>query len=259
MWAACAEVLFSDTEAGILILEDLGDDIFARWIESHPQDAPQLYRAAIDVLAALHNQAPPDGLQRLDPETGAQMVDLIADWYAPGADISQIQASLVTAFCEFADGPYVLALRDYHAENLIWLPDQHGVARVGLLDFQDALLAHPVYDLVSLLRDARRDVDPGLRADMIAYFAQGTQLPPAAVRGAFAVLGVQRNLRILGIFARLSLRDGKTRYLRLIPRVWAHLVDDLNHPGLAALRSAVLRNLPEPDAETLNRLAGANA
>ncbi|WP_377510066.1 aminoglycoside phosphotransferase family protein [Octadecabacter sp. R77987] len=253
------EVLFSDTEAGILILEDLGDDIFARWIESHPQDAPQLYRAAIDVLAALHNQAPPDGLQRLDPETGAQMVDLIADWYAPGADISQIQASLVTAFCEFADGPYVLALRDYHAENLIWLPDQHGVARVGLLDFQDALLAHPVYDLVSLLRDARRDVDPGLRADMIAYFAQGTQLPPAAVRGAFAVLGVQRNLRILGIFARLSLRDGKTRYLRLIPRVWAHLVDDLNHPGLAALRSAVLRNLPEPDAETLNRLAGANA
>lgn len=250
---------FADTDAGILILEDLGDNDFARWIDSHPQDTAQLYRAAIDILVALHRHKTPAGLQRLDPKTGAQMVGLISDWYAPGTDMSAIQTCLATTLQQLADGPYVLALRDYHAENLIWRPDHHGASRVGLLDFQDALLAHPVYDLVSLLRDARRDVDPKLRAEMIAYFTRESALNDAAVSGAFAAIGVQRNLRILGVFARLSLRDGKARYLDYLPRVWAHLLDDLRHPALAELQDIMWRRLPEPNAATLARLRGADA
>ena len=250
---------FADTDAGILILEDLGDDDFARWSESHPQDTAQLYRAAIDVLVTLHRHKTPAGLQRLDPIAGAQMVGLVSDWYAPGTDMSAIQTCLATTLRQFADGPYVLALRDYHAENLIWRPDHHSASRVGLLDFQDALLAHPVYDLVSLLRDARRDVDPKLRAEMIAYFTRESAMNDGAVSSAFAAIGVQRNLRILGIFARLSLRDGKVRYLDYLPRVWAHLLDDLRHPGLAELQDIVLRQLPEPNIATLARLRGADA
>ncbi|MEJ6477645.1 MAG: phosphotransferase, partial [Octadecabacter sp.] len=127
------------------------------------------------------------------------------------------------------------------------------------LDFQDALLAPPAYDLVSLLRDARRDISPQLRANTRDYFARQTGMEPTALGQACAVLGVQRNLRILGIFARLAQRDGKRRYIDLIPRVWAHLMDDLDHPDLKDLREIILRVLPEPDAETLLLLGKANA
>ena len=259
---AAPRVFFADTELGLLILEDLGDDLFARWLETHPQDAEVLYRAAVDVLVAIGKTDPPSGLQRLDPKTAAQMTELATQWYATNAakdDQDAIITTLETALRRFADGPYTLALRDYHAENLVWRPKKSGTDRVGLLDFQDALLAHPAYDLVSLLRDARRDISPQLRTDTRDYFAGQTGMEPTALGQACAVLGVQRNLRILGIFARLAQRDGKRRYIDLIPRVWAHLMDDLDHPDLKDLREIILRVLPEPDAETLLLLGKANA
>ena len=128
-----------------------------------------------------------------------------------------------------------LALRDYHAENLIWRPERHGLDRVGLLDYQDAVLAPAEYDLVSLLRDARRDVAEPVAIAMTQRFARQSGKDLAAVQAAMACLGVQRNLRIMGIFARQARRDGKTRYLSLMPRVWGHIQRDLQHPALSEL------------------------
>jgi len=157
----------------------------------------------------------------------------------------------------------VLALRDYHAENLVWRGAGAGAARVGLLDFQDALAGHPAYDLVSLLEDARRDVSPDLAAAMTARYAEGARArDPGFDAEAFAAdaaaLAAQRNLKIVGIFARLNRRDGKPRYLSLIPRVWAHLRRDLANPALAPLRRVVERLIPEPTAEALAAAAAAS-
>jgi len=133
-----------------------------------------------------------------------------------------------------------LALRDYHAENLIWLPDREIDSRTGLLDFQDALFAHPAYDLVSLIEDARRDVAPDLAEPLKARFCKAAGLTDrAAFDAAYAVLGAQRNAKILGIFVRLAKRDGKARYLDLIPRVQAHFARDLAHPALRDVASLV--------------------
>ena len=148
----------------------------------------------------------------------------------------------------------VLALRDFHAENLIWLPERDGAARVGLLDFQDAFAGHPAYDLVSLLEDARRDVAPEVREAMVTHYIAGSGTDAAAFRTAFATSGAQRNLRILGVFARLSMHFGKPQYVALIPRVWAHLQADLADPALADLRDFLDGVLPAPDPDRLERI-----
>ncbi|MDG1281292.1 MAG: phosphotransferase, partial [Pseudorhodobacter sp.] len=141
---------------------------------------------------------------------------------------------------------------DYHAENLLWLPDRKGLARVGLLDFQLAQMGQPGYDLVSLLQDARRDVPPALEAQMIAQFSQGRADPDFTA--SYAVLGAQRALRILGIFARLCLVARKPGYLHLIPRVWGQLQRNLAHPALAPLAQLCTDALPAPTPENLERI-----
>jgi len=144
-----------------------------------------------------------------------------------------------------------LALRDFHAENLIWRPERQGNARFGLLDFQDAFIAPAGYDLISLLRDARRDVPPALHDAMIARFSAATGLDAGPLAAQLACLGVQRNLRILGVFARLARERGKTRYIAMLPRIWAHLKADLAHPALGDLRTVLTPILPDPDAARL--------
>jgi len=148
----------------------------------------------------------------------------------------------------------VLIQRDFHAENLLWLPNRTGVQRVGLLDFQDARTGHPAYDLVSLLKDARRDVPAKVERAMIARYVQNTNSDPRAFDAAYQLLGVQRNLRILGVFARLSLHFNKPHYVDLIPRTWAHLMQGLSHPALKKLRDQVLKDLPPPTPENLTVL-----
>ncbi|MBT8412558.1 MAG: phosphotransferase, partial [Octadecabacter sp.] len=138
----------------------------------------------------------------------------------------------------------VLSLRDFHAENLLWRPERLGLARVGLLDFQDAFLAHPAYDLASLLRDARRDVSHALTDPMIALFAQRRKIPEQDLRHAFHILAVQRNLRIIGIFERLEKRDGKSGYRKLLPRVFGHLQTDLSSPSMAGLQPLIKSAFP---------------
>jgi aminoglycoside/choline kinase family phosphotransferase len=237
---------------GLALLEDLGDAVFARVIDADPRMEPVLYDAAVDLLSALHRQPAPIGLPTLDAATLATMTAPAADWYAGGgmpqpALARSLSGALLPLLSSLSDRPPVLAHRDYHAENLIWLPDATGLHRVGVLDFQDAFAGPAAYDLVSLLEDARRDLAPGLRERLEARFAAATDTDPDALDRALAILGAQRNLRILGVFVRLARAHGKPRYLSLLPRVWRHLMRDLAHPDLDALRRIVTDSLPPPD------------
>lgn len=230
-----------DHASGLILLEDLGDDLFARVVR--PEIEADIYRAAVDVLVTLHKATPPRSIGSYGVEVMRHLAGLPAEWYGAKDGYLAELDTLLRATDNLMD---VVTLRDYHAENLIWLPDRDGVARVGLLDFQDAARGHPAYDLVSLLEDARRDVPDAIRTEMIRHYVTMTRRQPQTFARDFALLGAQRNLRILGVFARLSKRDGKARYLDLIPRVWSHLMRDLSHPALATLRAAVLRDLPQP-------------
>jgi aminoglycoside/choline kinase family phosphotransferase len=269
-------VLEADLDAGFLLLEDLGDALYARVCAADPAAETALYAAAVDLLGALHEAPPPavatgaGAAHPVPPYDAAVLLRearLAVDWWTAAAAAAPLSAdaaaeydALVLAACAGVEPDRrALVLRDYHAENLIWLPERTGVARVGLLDYQDALAGSPAYDLVSLLEDARRDTSADLRAAMTArYAAAARERDPRFCAEGFAAdaaaLAAQRNLKIVGIFARLWLRDGKPAYLDLIPRVWSHLTRDLAAPGLAALRGFVARHVPEPDAAALARL-----
>ncbi|EYD74175.1 putative phosphotransferase [Rubellimicrobium mesophilum DSM 19309] len=235
---------------GLLLLEDLGPTHMAAWLSDHPGEAPLLYGGAIDVLVRLQPAPPPEGLVALTPTRAAGMIAPLFEHYAPGTDprlAAELAGRLREALETHAPEATVLSLRDYHAENLVWRPEREGTDRLGLLDFQDAVLAPPEYDLTSLLRDARRDTDAELRAAMTRRFADLTGRSEGRVAAATAVLGLQRNLRILGIFARLARERGKPGYLALLPRVWAHIQGDLAHPALRRLEPSVRAAVPPPE------------
>ena len=251
------EILAADQTEGLLLLEDLGDDLVARVLESEPALAPQIYQRMTDLLVDLHRHAPPDWVLRLDGRELAHQVGLFAEYYpaaagAPGkgADVADIIAALHQDLAE--DMPPVLGLRDFHAENLIW----QGDAPLGILDFQDAVSVHPAYDLVSGLQDARRDVDAGIEAAQIARYIAATGVDGDRFRAAYALLGAQRSLRIMGIFTRLAQRDGKRRYLAFMPRVWDAIQRNLAHPALAPLARA-LQDIPAPTPQVIERIAQA--
>lgn len=255
----------ADLSAGFLILEDLGDDLFARVIPARAHEGT-LYAAAIDALAAIYRstfEAEPSAfgaswrIESYDDTALLAETHLFLDWYAPyrGAtpdaavrrDWDAAWAAVFPALGAHAPG---LNLRDFHAENLIWLPNRAGEASVGLLDFQDALFGHPAYDLVSLIEDARRDVPRDLAEPLTRRFFERAGLADrAAFDAAAAVLAAQRNAKILGIFVRLAQRDGKAKYLDLLPRVAAHFVRDISHPALAPVRGIVREIAPHVFAE----------
>ncbi|MGR3712847.1 MAG: aminoglycoside phosphotransferase family protein [Shimia sp.] len=253
------EIFTKDTAKGFLIIEDLGDDLFARIIPDAPDQERPLYEAATDVLLHIHSHDAPD-LEPFDAPVMADMVDLAFSWYAHGADVLWDEAfeTFAPAFRKILNDtiapPSVLMHRDYHAENLLWLPDRTGVAQVGLLDFQDAKLAHPAYDLVSLLQDARRDVPPALEAAMIARYVAASGQNAQDFNAAYHVLGAQRNLRIVGVFARLSMHFGKPHYVHMIPRVYAQLMRDIAHPALAPVAGTIRESLPQPTPIVLQKL-----
>ncbi|RMH50877.1 MAG: aminoglycoside phosphotransferase [Alphaproteobacteria bacterium] len=270
---AAPEPLAADPERGLLLLEDLGEGLFARVCARDPGREGELYAAAVDVLVALHRHAPPAaftmpwGAWPLRPYDMAALTaeaELLPEWYVraaagalPESARAAFRAALAEAVAPVAEAREVLVLRDYHAENLIWRPDRSGLGRVGLLDYQDALAGHPAYDLVSLIEDARRDTSPALRAAMLRRYARATGTSEAALGAACAALGAQRNAKIIGIFARLWLCDGKPQYLPLIPRVWDHLTRDLAQPGLEPLRRWVAAHVPPPTPAVLARIRGA--
>ena len=254
-------ILALDAEKGLILLEDLGDDLFARVLQRQPDLEAPLYELATDVLVHLRNSPVAEGLTQYSPTFLAEMITPVFDWYSVGLDTDpapfrdQAVSIFQDVLTRVLTGPACLSLRDYHAENLIWLPDRSGPARAGLLDFQDAFLGHPAYDLASLLKDARRDVPEDIEAAMIQRYVSATGVDEAEFRAAYHALGAQRNLRIIGIFARLCMHAGRTRYLGFLPRLWRYLLRDLATPGLESLQDLLRRALPELSSENLRKLS----
>ena len=235
-------LLHGDRARGLLLLEDLGHDTIAAAAASVPEDV--LYDAAVDVLVRLDRLTPPGGLTAMTPDVGAQMVAIAAQSYHP-CDPAPLVAAVRDALAAQAPEADRMALRDYHAENLIWRPDRSGTDRIGLLDFQDGFVAPRGYDLASLLRDVRRPVSPAQVTRQVGRFADAVGADRDRLEASLATLGAQRNLRILGVFARLA-QNGKPRYAALLPAVWDALLLDLAHPALTTLRGTVLGTLPPP-------------
>ncbi|MCY3983882.1 MAG: phosphotransferase [Roseovarius sp.] len=256
------EIISRNVEHGLLLLEDLGDDLFARVIERNGVPEELLYTEATDLLVRLHDLEPPD-LPPYDAVAATDLAMLAYDWYLPvgtGSDEGEsgefFGETMRRALSRHAPECDVTILRDYHAENLIWLKEREGIARVGLLDFQDANLGHRSYDLVSLLQDARRDVPEEIEDLMMARYIRATGQDREDFYAAYNCIGAQRNLRIVGIFTRLCARDGKSHYIDLIPRVWDYLQRNLSHPAVKEIRDVVMSSLPEPTPEILNRIKG---
>ncbi|HZP75807.1 MAG TPA: tRNA (adenosine(37)-N6)-threonylcarbamoyltransferase complex ATPase subunit type 1 TsaE [Pseudolabrys sp.] len=257
-------VLHADFTAGLLIIEDLGD---APVVDGDPP-APieERYGAAIDLLAALHQQSVSDALPlvgrpayklpRYDMDAMLIEVELLLDWYLPRMQTELAPAAreaFVTlwrdALALTLERPMTWVLRDFHSPNLMWLPERKSLARVGLLDFQDAVMGHPAYDVASILQDARVDVPEMMEISLLSRYMRARRAADATFDAPefarlYATLAAQRASKILGIFARLDRRDGKPQYLRHIPRVWGYLQRSLEHPALAPLKAWYAANVP---------------
>ncbi|MFK7874976.1 MAG: aminoglycoside phosphotransferase family protein [Paracoccaceae bacterium] len=253
------EIYQQDIPQGFLLLEDLGDGLLARILKRDPSQEVALYEAATDVLVHLHQAKTPD-LDTYNSHRSAPLAMLAWEWYAPQFFKLDTSANMTGYhFLQKLLDPLdadlsVLIHRDYHAENLLWLPERSSLKKVGLLDFQDAMLGHPAYDLVSILQDARRDVTTGTQTQMLTRFIKASSSDPAKFTEAYHILGLQRNLRILGGFARLRIRDAKTSYVDLIPRVWAYILTNLEALERSDLTKFITGTLPMPTPERLASL-----
>jgi tRNA threonylcarbamoyl adenosine modification protein YjeE len=257
----------ADLDAGFLITEDFGTAVV---IEGNPPvPIAERYEAATDMLAALHRESLPETLP-LAPhitytvppfDTDAMLVEigLMVEWYMPdrGAELSAEQrAQFVAMWRELLDRKAATAakswvLRDFHSPNIIWLGEREGIKRIGIIDFQDAVLGTGAYDLVSLLQDARIDVPEQIELNLFSRYIKARRAADETFDAAgfaelYAIMSAQRNTRLLGTFARLNRRDGKPQYLRHQPRIWTYLNRSLAHPALADFRQWYAANVPPP-------------
>jgi tRNA threonylcarbamoyl adenosine modification protein YjeE len=257
------QILHADRQNGFAVLEDFGDEFIVAG--TPPAAVEERYEAAVDVLTALHHQPLPERLPvepgvdyvlpRYDLDAMLIEVELLLDWYLPrlNAAASRTKREAFISLWRDAlrpaqEAPATWVLRDYHSPNLMWLPQREGIARVGLLDFQDAVMGPPAFDVASLLQDARVDIPEMLEIGLLSRYTRARLGEPGFDAPAFArlyaTLAAQRASKILGIFARLEKRDGKPQYLRHLPRVWGYLQRSLSHPALSALRAWYNVNIP---------------
>lgn len=248
-------VLGSNITNGFLLLEDLGDDLFSTVLKKQdagalPKKEEELYESAIDLLVEWYQKKAslvnPIQLQlsKYDSRLLLAETGLFSQWFLPqifdaekAAALSQEYNAIWGSILKTARLHYdYMVHRDYHADNLIWLPQRQGVKRVGLLDFQDAVYGDPAYDMVSLLEDARRDVSNNVLQHCMMGYLYGTKINKDRFMTAYSMLGAQRNCKIIGIFVRLAVRDNKKQYLEMLPRVWRHLQRDLEASELIPLR-----------------------
>lgn len=256
------EIFHAAPGQGFLIIEDFGDRLYGRMMTGG-EDVSEPMTAAVELLARVTERdwpasmpvpgGPDYRLASYDEEALTIELSLLPDWFWPLVTRQAIPAAVREEFdaawaqvlpAAQAQAP-VWVMRDYHSPNLVWLPDRDGIRRVGLLDTQDCLFGHPAYDLASLLQDARVDVPDALQRDLFEHYCTVRQsgFDRAGFEAAYAVLGAQRATKILGIFARLSRRDGKHGYLRHMPRVSRALEANLAHPALAPVRQWFDRHL----------------
>ena len=261
-------IYHGDLEAGFLITEDFGSASFVEDDPPHP--ISERYETAVDLLAALHSERLPEILPlapqinytipTYDIEAMLIEIGLMVEWYLPDrgielADRSRTEFDLLwrDLLGKAAAAPKTWTLRDFHSPNLIWLADRSGISRVGIIDFQDAVLGPAAYDLVSLLQDARVDIPEQLELALLTRYIKARHaaddgFDPAGFAEIYAIMSAQRNTRILGTFARLNRRDGKSQYLRHQPRIWSYLARSLAHPALSHLRDWYSANVPAPEA-----------
>jgi hypothetical protein len=264
------EIFAADIAEGFIALENLG----AKTIVAGDPPAPlrPCYEAAVHVLIALHKQILPD-LLPVAPHVNYRLpvydldafmieVELLLEWYlpfrraTPSPNARSIYATLWRdALRPAADALETWVLRDYHSPNLLWLPDRRGIACLGLLDFQDAVLGPAAYDLASLLQDARVDVPAAWETEMLRSYVRARSIDDPKFdtenfERLYATLAAQRASKILGIFARLDRRDRKSQYLRHLPRVWNYLQRALAHPALAPLADWYKAHVPAPEASS---------
>jgi N-acetylmuramate 1-kinase len=242
-------IMAEDAPAGWVLTEDFGNDRMRDWLDLNPDHERAAYEAAVEALAALHRVAP-GPFAPYDMAVYAREAALLTEWYCPAQGLAVDAAGYAAAWDEALapllarQNPGVTVLRDYHSENIMLLGGTPGAPQ-GLIDFQDALVGHPAYDLVSLLQDARRDVAVDLETAMLIHYAHHAGLADDEFIADYARLGAQRNAKIVGIFTRLDRRDGKPKYLSLIPRVWAALERDLAHPALEPVARWFDANIPD--------------
>lgn len=243
------EILAAEPRAGWVLTEDFGNDRMRDWLDDHPADERVAYEAAVEALVALHRLAP-GPFARYDMAIYAREAALLTEWYCPAQGLDVDVAGYAAAWEQVLapvlarQHPGVTVLRDYHAENIMLLGGQPQAPQ-GLIDFQDALVGHPAYDLVSLLQDARRDVSEDLETAMLLHYAHHAGVSDDEFLADYARLGAQRNAKIVGIFTRLNARDGKPKYLSMIPRVWSALERDLAHPALEPVSRWFDDNIPD--------------
>jgi aminoglycoside/choline kinase family phosphotransferase len=242
-------ILAEDASAGWVLTEDFGNDRMRDLLDVNPGEERAAYEAAVDALAALH-RLPPGPFAPYDMAVYQREAALLTEWWCPAQGL-EVDAQgyaeawdAVLAPVLARQTPGVTVLRDYHAENIMLLGGK-ATAPQGLIDFQDALVGHPAYDLVSLLQDARRDVPVDLETAMLVHYVKAVGGLDEDFLADYATLGAQRNAKIVGIFTRLDRRDGKPRYLALIPRVWAALERDLAHPALEPVARWFEANIPD--------------
>jgi aminoglycoside/choline kinase family phosphotransferase len=245
-----------DEGNGFLLLEDLGDDTFARVLAAGGNEG-ELYARATDVLVALHQAGPRALLPGLGAYAGEALIDaamLLPEWYLPAAtgqptseeETNAYRAAWRACLANMPSTPDTLLLRDFHKDNLLWLPVRPGVRACGLLDFQDAQQGHPSYDLVSLIEDARRDVPQAVHGACFDRYVAEAGFDAKDFACGFALMAAQRHARIIGLFVRLLKRDGKPDYLPHLPRVWRMFERALRHDALRPLGAWVDRLLPPP-------------
>jgi tRNA threonylcarbamoyl adenosine modification protein YjeE len=253
-----------DLETGLLLIEDLGEEPVC----DAQGPIPERYGEAARLLAKLHTHPLPhalpvaEGREHVIPPYDMEAllieIELLVDWYVPHVVGSLISASTRAEFinlwsdvlAEIAAFPSSWVLRDYHSPNLIWLPERSGIGRVGLIDFQDAVLGHPAYDVASLLQDARVTVPADLELKLVSLYvrerrASDPGFDVADFARAYAIMGAQRATKVLGIFARLEKRDGKPQYLKHLPRIERYLARNLAHPALSRLKIWYENHLPQ--------------
>jgi tRNA threonylcarbamoyl adenosine modification protein YjeE len=256
----------ADLDAGFLITEDFGREGFVEG--DPPRPIVERYEAATDMLAALHREVLPETLPlaphinykipAFDVDAMLVEIGLMLEWYLPDRRVeptNNLRAEFVMQWRDLlsktAAQPRTWMLRDFHSPNLIWLDERSGIAKVGVIDFQDAVLGPAAYDLVSLLQDARIDVPEQLELALLTRYIKARHatdgtFDPAGFTEAYAIMSAQRNTRLLGTFARLNRRDGKPQYLRHQPRIWTYLTRSLAHPVLSGIRGWYADRVPPP-------------
>jgi N-acetylmuramate 1-kinase len=242
-------VFASDLDHGLVLIEDFGEVRMRETLDAAPELEHSIYSETVALLVELA-KAPAMDLKPYSLAEYQRELGLFTEWYCPALDLpvdvagyAALWDDLLGDIIQQQQRP-VTVLRDYHAENIMLIPGREGIDRLGLLDFQDALAGHPAYDLVSILQDARRDVSPEIETAMLDHYANLAE-PSDHFDAAYHILGVQRNLKILGIFTRLWKRDDKPRYRAFQPRVWGYVERSLSHPALAPVKAWLDDNVPQ--------------